>query len=67
MDQVKYNKTFYMLLFSTKTGTEIRRDLIIFLRRNFNQLAFFSKMVENNPDVVDSHFHLLISIHLSMT
>lgn len=30
MDQVKYNKTFYMLLFSTNTGREIRKEIWIF-------------------------------------
>lgn len=29
-DQVKYNKTFYMLLFSTKTGWEIRKKIWLF-------------------------------------
>ena len=30
MDQVKYNKTFYILLFSTKTGWEIRKKIWLF-------------------------------------
>lgn len=45
MDQVKYNKTFYMLLFSTKTGWEIRKKIWLFSWGEIliNQLDFFPK------------------------